>query len=193
MLLLVDGPCTAVQFMQHKMAGKPYSSQTTMTPSQRPFGKLSTAFAVLLFAAASRQTFAQATPSSAAASDSVAVAAVVHAYDEALRKGDSTAALNLLTDDAVILETGGVETKAEYRSHHLPGDMRYAQAVSSQSSPVRVTVRGDVAWAWSTSTSTGEINGRQINSVGAELMVLVRTVAGWKISAIHWSSRARRP
>jgi hypothetical protein len=24
-------------------------------------------------------------------------------------------------------------------------------------------------------------------------MVLVRTSSGWKISAIHWSSRARRP
>jgi hypothetical protein len=37
------------------------------------------------------------------------------------------------------------------------------------------------------------MNGRAINSSGAELMVLVRTSSGWKISAIHWSSRARRP
>jgi len=29
------------------------------------------------------------------------------------------------------------------------------------------------------------MNGRTINSVGAELMVLIRSPQGWKISAIH--------
>ena len=125
--------------------------------------------------------------------DSADVAAAVHAYDRALREGDSTAALALLAPDAVILESGGIETREEYRSHHLPGDIAYARAVPSESGPVHVRVRGDVAWAWSTSSSQGEYRGRQINSAGAELMVLVRTPTGWKISAIHWSSRARRP
>jgi ketosteroid isomerase-like protein len=66
-------------------------------------------------------------------------------------------------------------------------------AVKSERGPVRVRIQGDVAWTSSTSTTTGEMNGRAINSSGAELMVLVRTSSGWKISAIHWSSRARRP
>lgn len=127
------------------------------------------------------------------AGDSASVAAAVRSYHDALRRGDSSAVLALLADDAVILETGGVETKADYRAGHLSGDIRFAQAVPSQSTGVRVAIRGDVAWAWSTSTTTGEMNGRQINSVGAELMVLTRTAAGWKINAIHWSSRARRP
>jgi hypothetical protein len=48
------------------------------------------------------------------------------------------------------------------------------------------------AWATSTSTTQGEVRGRAINSAGAELMVLVRGADGWKISAIHWSSRSRR-
>ena len=134
-----------------------------------------------------------ASPSTAPSSDSADVANVVHAYDRALRAGDSVAALALLADDAVILESGGVETREEYRSHHLPADMRFAQAVASESSPVRVRVRGDVAWAWSTSVTQGQYRGRQINSVGAELMVLTRSPSGWKISAIHWSSRERRP
>jgi hypothetical protein len=30
-----------------------------------------------------------------------------------------------------------------------------------------------------------------VNSIGAELMVLTRMMDGWKISAIHWSSRTR--
>ena len=125
--------------------------------------------------------------------DSAAVAAVVGTYNEALAKGDSVAALALLAEDAVILESGGVETRAEYRAHHLPADMRFAKAVPSQRGPVHVRVHGDVAWTTTVSTTQGEMNGRAINSTSAELMVLVRTPAGWKITAIHWSSGNRRP
>lgn len=125
-------------------------------------------------------------------SDSASVAAVVARYHDALAAGDSTTALALLSDDAVVLESGGIETLAEYRSHHLPGDIEFARAIRSERGPVRVVVKDDVAWASSTSVTQGQFRGRAINSAGAELMVLVRTDAGWKISAIHWSSRARR-
>jgi ketosteroid isomerase-like protein len=127
-----------------------------------------------------------------AAQDSLDVANVVHAYDRALRTGDSATALRLLTDDAVVLESGGMETREEYRSHHLPSDIEFAQAVQATQSPIRVKVRGDVAWVASTSVVQGQFRGRPINSVGAELMVLTRGAGGWKIAAIHWSSRARR-
>ncbi len=53
-------------------------------------------------------------------------------------------------------------------------------------------VEGNAAWATSTSTVQGEFRGLQINSQGAELMVLRRTPEGWRIAAVHWSSRARR-
>jgi ketosteroid isomerase-like protein len=124
--------------------------------------------------------------------DSVAAAAAVHKFHEALAVGDSAGALALLTSDVIILESGGVETREEYRSHHLPGDMAFARAVKSDRSPLRVMVRGDVAWVTGTSATAGEYRGRQVNSAGAELVVLTRTSAGWRISAIHWSSRARR-
>lgn len=127
-----------------------------------------------------------------AAADSVAVAEAVARYHAALAAGDSTAALALLAPEAVVLESGGMETRAEYRSHHLPGDIAFAQAVRAERSPVQVTLRGDVAWAVSTSATKGEYRGRTIDSTGAELMVLVRTPEGWRIAAIHWSSRARR-
>jgi hypothetical protein len=55
-----------------------------------------------------------------------------------------------------------------------------------------VMVAGDVAWATSTSVARGEFRGRPINSAGVELMVLRRTPEGWRIAAIHWSSRALR-
>ena len=125
--------------------------------------------------------------------DSAAVAAVIAKYQEALATGDSAAALALLAEDAVVLESGGMETRAEYRSHHLPADINFAKAIRSQRGTVHVRIHGDVAWAMSTSTTQGEMNGRAINSAGAELMVLVRTPGGWMISAVHWSSRNRRP
>lgn len=125
-------------------------------------------------------------------SDSAAVVATVDAYHHALSSGDSAAALALLAADAVILESGGVETRAEYRGHHLPGDIEFARAVPSVRTSARVVVQGDIAWAWSTSTTQGEFRSRAINSQGAELMVLSRDPSGWKIRAIHWSSRNRR-
>lgn len=127
------------------------------------------------------------------ANDSSAVANLVNAYHRALTTGDSAAALALLAPDAVILESGGMESREEYRSHHLPGDIQFAKTVAAVQSPLRVKVVGDVAWATSTSVTQGRFNGRDINSAGAELMVLSRTAGVWRINAIHWSSRARRP
>ena len=126
-------------------------------------------------------------------SDSVAVTGLVARYHQALATADSTGALLLLAPDAVILESGGAETVAEYRAHHLPADIAFAAAVPATRTVTRVTVRGDAAWVASTSVTKGEFRGRAINSAGAELMVLTRTSEGWKISAIHWSSRTRRP
>jgi len=129
---------------------------------------------------------------SAAAGDSSAVAATVLRFDAALEAGDSAAALALLAEDVQVLESGGIETRDEYRSHHLAADIAFARVLPSQRGPVTVRLRGDVAWATSTSTTQGAYQGRQINSTGAALMVLSRERGGWKIRAIHWSSRSRR-
>lgn len=131
-------------------------------------------------------------PAAYVSADSAAIAAVVDAYHSALATGDSISALALLTEDAIILESGGIETRDEYRAHHLPADIAFARAVPRERGPIQVAVRGDVAWAASVSTSRGQFGDRAINSAGAELMVLVRTAEGWRIAAIHWSSRALR-
>lgn len=119
------------------------------------------------------------------------VVAVVDAFHDALAAGDSTAALALLSDDVVILEGGGVETKEEYRSGHLAGDMRFAGAVPAERGAMEVRRSGDVAWAWSTSLRQGRMGEREIDSRGAELVVLRRDDGPWRITAIHWSSRSR--
>lgn len=128
----------------------------------------------------------QAPPSPAAE-----VAAVVERFHAALKAGDSAAVLALLAPDAVILEAGGVETREEYRSHHLPGDIAFAQATTSDPGTPTVMVRGDVAWVSSVGRTYGTYRGRDLDLTGAELMVLTRTPDGWKVAAVHWSSRAR--
>ena len=126
--------------------------------------------------------------SARAQSDEADVVATVDTYHSSLAAGDSTTALGLLAEDVTILESGGVENKEHYRSGHLSGDMRFAQAVARVRGEVTVTILGDVAWAWSTSVTEGQMGEREINSQGAELVVLARVDGDWKIKAFHWSS-----
>lgn len=123
--------------------------------------------------------------------DSAAVANTIHRFHTALAAGDSAGAMALLAPEVEVLESGERETRAEYRAHHLAADIEFARAVRSERGPVRVRVRGDVGWATTTSTTRGQFRGRAVDSAGAELMVLVRTPAGWRIAAIHWSSHRR--
>lgn len=137
------------------------------------------------------------------ASDSSDAAQAVTSFHAALAAGDSVSALRLLAPDARILESGEVESREEYRRHHLPADITFAQAVPSRQALLGVVVLGDVAWVSSTSESKGTWNGCAVNSVGAELMVLSRDphapqaapdgAPRWVIRAIHWSSRRGKP
>ena len=132
---------------------------------------------------------ASAQPLAPQANDSAAVTSVVHAFHQALSGGDGDTALGYLAEDVLVLESGGLENREEYQSHHLPGDMAFASAVERISTLATVQVVGDVAWVVATSTTQGTFRDREINSRGAELMVLRREGDTWRIVAIHWSSR----
>ncbi len=126
--------------------------------------------------------------------DSVAATAVVSAFHAALKGGNAIEAMRLLAADAVLLEAGGIETRAEYEKNHLPADIEFEKVVTTTRMPYRVTVAGDAAWAITTSEFKGTFQNRPVDSVGVELMVLSRDPsAGWRIRSIHWSGRARRP
>jgi ketosteroid isomerase-like protein len=144
------------------------------------------AMGACVLAAAPMSVRAQMTPA-----DSIAVGEAVRHFHDALAQGDSAAVLALLAEDAVILEAGGIESRAEYREHHLSADIQFARAVPAKAGPMRVVVAGDVAWVTSASEVAGTVEGRAIDSLGAELMVLTRGATGWRIRAIHWSSRRR--
>jgi ketosteroid isomerase-like protein len=128
-------------------------------------------------------------PEAAVAADSVAIIATVAAFHAALAAGDSAGALALLAPDAIVLESGELETRAEYAAHHLAADIEFSRAVPSERVVTLVRQDGAVAWVAATSTARGTFRDRAVASQGAELMVLSRTNAGWRIRAIHWSSR----
>ena len=152
------------------------------------------AFTALLTSADS--VVAQATSevrSVASTSDSAAVVRAASRFHAALETGDTAAVKTLIAPDLQVLEGGEVESRAQYFAHHLAADIEFARAVPSKRTVVSYIREGNIAWVVSTSTTTGNFRGREVNSVGAELMILSQTPEGWKIRAVHWSSARRQP
>lgn len=152
-------------------------------PTLRPYRiALTGAMLVLLTAGAGAQR----------ATDSATVVATVARFHSALAAGDSTAALGLLADEVMIMEGGEIQTRAEYRASHLAADIRASASSPSTNAVKQVTVQGDAAWVISTMTSQRQTGATTRTSITAELMVLKRTTAGWRITAVHWSARSGR-
>lgn len=124
--------------------------------------------------------------------DSTSVVATIDRFHSALATADSAAVKSILADDVIVLESGFLETRSEYLSHHLGADIEFSRAVPSERKVISVHRNGNTAWIVATSTTTGDFKGRPINSQGTELMVLTRTNGRWKIRAIHWSSAKRQ-
>ena len=125
--------------------------------------------------------------------NAMGAAATVNAFHSALRRGDTQAAAALLANDVLIFEGGGVErSKAEYESHHLGADAEYSKAVPSVLTRRSGEANGAMAWIASVGRTTGTYNGKPVDRLTAETLVLRRIGRGWKIVQIHWSSAAAR-
>lgn len=134
-----------------------------------------------------------AAPASARVVDEAAAPAiaVVDAFHAALGSGERDAALALLTDDVMVLEEGGAErSRDEYAGHHLPADMTFAAATEAEITGRVAWVEGDIAWVLTEGRTSGAFNGRPVDRLTAETMILHRQAEGWRIRHIHWSSRA---
>jgi ketosteroid isomerase-like protein len=124
--------------------------------------------------------------------DSAAAVTAVDQFHAALAAGDSARAVSLLSNDILVLESGSIQNRTEYLSHHLGADMKAMQGSKGVRTVVRVTMLGDAAHVVS-KTATPATNADGSNgSEMVELMLLSRAPAGWTIRAIHWSSRRRR-
>lgn len=134
-----------------------------------------------------------ATATGALAPSARNAAATVDAFHAALRRGDTRAAAALLASDVLIFESGGVErSKAEYQSHHLGADAEFAKAVPSLLTRRTGQAKGAMAWIASEGRTTGTYNGRPIDQLTTETMVLRRVGGAWTIVQIHWSSAKAR-
>ena len=118
-------------------------------------------------------------------------AAVVDAFHASLKAGDTAAALALMAPDVMIFEEGGAErSRDEYASHHLASDAAFAAASEATVARRSGWADGDIAWITSEGRTTGQFNGRAVDRLTTETMVLKRHADGWRIHHIHWSSRA---
>ena len=127
------------------------------------------------------------------ASDEASVAAAVKTFQSAYAAGNAAQVMQFIAEDALMMEGGNIETRAQYEKDHLPLDIAFEKQVSAKRTPVRVVVRGETAWVTTSADFVGTFEGRPVDFQGLELMVLSREPAGWRIRAIHWSSRNRRP
>jgi ketosteroid isomerase-like protein len=116
-------------------------------------------------------------------------AAAVDAFHAALSSGDRHAALALLAPDALVFEAGGAErTRDEYAAEHLAADVAFSKAVPSTLTRRTGQSDGSTAWIASEGRTTGSWNGKAVDQVTTETMVLRRSGDGWAIVHIHWSS-----
>ena len=155
-----------------------------------------TAAAMLLTCAAPVVALSPAAKAAAAgtlAPSARSAAATVDAFHSALRRGDTQAASALLANEVLIFEGGGVErSRAEYQSHHLGADAAFSKAVPSVLARRSGEASGAMAWIASEGRTTGTYNGKPVDRLTAETMVLRRVGREWKIVQIHWSSAAAR-
>lgn len=120
--------------------------------------------------------------------DATAIAAVIDGFHQSLVAGDEERAMSLLSPDALIVEAGTVQTRAEYQREHLTDDIAFAREVPGKQTSRKIGRAGDAAWVTSTFQVTGTFQGKVINNLAAETAVLTRTAEGWRIRTIHWSS-----
>ena len=120
--------------------------------------------------------------------DFAAITATVEGFSRALQKGDATAAMDFLSPEAIILESGSKQTREEYGQKHLQEDIALLRVVPMTRSDLVVKQEGSAAWATSLYRLSGTFEGKEINSQGAELIILTAMPAGWRIRAIHWSN-----
>jgi ketosteroid isomerase-like protein len=125
-------------------------------------------------------------------SDSARAVEAVEAFRAALARGDSAAVAAQLLSEAVVLESGGIETKCEYLGHHFHADHAFLENMTREVEHRDVRIEGNAAWVSTTSRMTGSYDGRALDLSSAELIVLRRRrPAGWRVAAVHWSSRSR--
>jgi len=115
------------------------------------------------------------------------VTAIVDKFYGGVKAGDKKTVMDLIAPDAVFVESGKIETRAEYEMNHLPADIEFESQTKGTRGPSKVTfgANGNAAWV----ISRAEYDeGNPEKYINTQLMVLTRENGEWKIRSISWSS-----
>ena len=119
------------------------------------------------------------------------VIATLESFYSAMKAGDATKAMTFIAPDAVFVESGRLETRAEYEKNHLPNDIAFERQVTGRRGQWQVKSNGNTAWAIATTDFEGTFEGSPVSFISAQLAVLSTDGDNWRIRSIHWSSRRR--
>src|SRR4029453_2953833 len=72
--------------------------------------------------------------------------APLQAFYAAMKTGDTAAAMAQIPPDAVFVESGKLETRAEYEMNHLPADIDFEKQITGKRSPWQGKRRGGAPW-----------------------------------------------
>ena len=153
-----------------------------MIRATRPSFFVAFALVLLTLAACGRQDTAK---------DEADVRTTLESFYAAMKNAENATAMALIAEDALFVEGGRLETREEYEKNHLPADISFEKQVTGKRGPWRITFRDDTAWAIATTDYDGIFDGAPVAFTSAQLAVLTREDAGWRIRSIHWSSRRR--
>lgn len=112
----------------------------------------------------------------------------------ALSEGDSAVLQDLLAEDVLIFESGGLEDGfADYASHHMPADMAFLRRIQRKPLSQKIFELGDHALVTSRVRLSGEFKDKPVDLLSTETLLLKLTDDGeWKVQHIHWSSGEAR-
>lgn len=117
--------------------------------------------------------------------------AAAQALHEALSSGNAKKVEDLLDPNVLILEGGNAErSRKEYAAHHLSSDLKFMKSVQYRLERQSGDTVGELAWVASEARLTGSPEGKSVDVVSKETLVLKKASTGWRIVHVHWSSRS---
>lgn len=118
------------------------------------------------------------------------VRAVLDRFLELYRAKDSGGLLGLVTDDTMLVGTGADEVRFGRDGFRAQAERDFSQAdeMSMTYDDLRVSVVGDVAFAYASVRVAGSAGGEDFEMSGLRAtFALVRGADGWKLAQMHLS------
>ena len=117
-----------------------------------------------------------------------AAEAAARTFQSALQHGDRATVLALLASDVSISEGGHVQTRDEYASGHLGGDIAFLKNARITRLSIASMPLGDSAMVGSESEITTSVKGKPVTMRSREMLKLQQDGQEWKIVSVQWQS-----